>query len=592
MFDVAGMMVLREHQKFGKEKPRWLLCLVKPIISSKNKKFVGPRRAIRAHYCEMNANSQNQEQANRLTIQLERQTDNELLILYVDHQSEAAFNELVSRHSKMVLSVCLAVVSDRNRADDAFQATFLALIRNARRLRKSTSFAGWLYRVAYHAALKVLKMQQKENQADHFDAVVEIDPLRQIAAREVIQALVVELDTIPKRYREVLTLFYFEQLSRSEIADRLDCSVITVKSLLQRGKQHLKRRLLRKGIVPSMVFLGVLAANQSVKAACISKLVKTTVANCIAGSATASIPSQVTCLAKAGEWTMLTSNSVVIKSICFAFGILSIAIVPLLFVEGASVAQEDEKVTEIRRDVREQNAPGMLDVIARQEKKDAQELKKTTDFSKVKTAKLQTYDAQLVTEIKALEAKRDALNKDNKTKVDKTGKNDALAQINSKLKEKKQLLSKVRNQLALKLLAGDIKEFRKFAKTTAGQQTLIAIYLAESLKVDSTIDQILGKKTNNSIKTICIQPSGMMSSTGTAPGINRPISNVQVKNDKTIDLMYKIQRELGTLKVTDVSLPAYAHLKFTFEKEGFSTGSGGVGPTAQHFLRIKPADKN
>ena len=172
----------------------------------------------------MNCQTKKHEVPELVTLPLRHLPDNELLVLFVDHQSEAAFNELVGRHSAMVLSVCLSVVSDRNRADDAFQITFLTLIRNARKLKTIMSFGGWLNRVAYHSAIKVLKSARTElNQVEFAEPLIEIDPLNRLAAREIVQSVVCELQFIPERYREVITLYYLEQLSRNEIAERLDC---------------------------------------------------------------------------------------------------------------------------------------------------------------------------------------------------------------------------------------------------------------------------------------------------------------------------------------------------------------------------------
>ena len=101
-------------------------------------------------------------QPSSLALEFNRLTDNELLVLFVDRQSEAAFNELVTRHSQMVLGVCRSIVSNHACVDDAFQATFLALVRNARRLRNATSFSGWLCRVARHAGIKASKTKRSQ----------------------------------------------------------------------------------------------------------------------------------------------------------------------------------------------------------------------------------------------------------------------------------------------------------------------------------------------------------------------------------------------------------------------------------------------
>src|SRR5262249_40216680 len=79
--------------------------------------------------------------------------DGELLARFVRLRDEAAFAELVRRHGGLV-GVARRQLGGRDRADDVFQATFLALARRARRLRRSESLVNWLYTVALREASK------------------------------------------------------------------------------------------------------------------------------------------------------------------------------------------------------------------------------------------------------------------------------------------------------------------------------------------------------------------------------------------------------------------------------------------------------
>src|SRR5438034_5331311 len=77
-------------------------------------------------------------------------TDGELLERYVQSRDEVAFEALVRRHGPMVLAVCRRVLGNQADADDAFQATFLVLVRKAVSLRTPGTVGNWLYGVAYN----------------------------------------------------------------------------------------------------------------------------------------------------------------------------------------------------------------------------------------------------------------------------------------------------------------------------------------------------------------------------------------------------------------------------------------------------------
>src|SRR5947199_4120753 len=81
-------------------------------------------------------------------------TEWQLLHRYATGRDESAFEALVARHGPMVLGVCRRVLDDPHAAEDAFQATFLVLVRKARSLGEHDAIGHWLYGVACRVALR------------------------------------------------------------------------------------------------------------------------------------------------------------------------------------------------------------------------------------------------------------------------------------------------------------------------------------------------------------------------------------------------------------------------------------------------------
>ena len=162
--------------------------------------------------------------------------------------SEAAFSALVSRHGAMVLSICQRVLQDSNDAHDAFQATFLVLVRKAGSIRRRESVAGWLYGIARRVAARA-----------RLDAARRRRRLAELAEQEPIEAvdeeaptdyapLIAEIDQLPDRFRDPVVLHYFEGLSTEATAMRLGCPRGTVLSRLARARDRLRMRLERRGV--------------------------------------------------------------------------------------------------------------------------------------------------------------------------------------------------------------------------------------------------------------------------------------------------------------------------------------------------------
>jgi RNA polymerase sigma factor (sigma-70 family) len=183
-------------------------------------------------------------------------TDSELLSEFVagNDGSEPALRVLIDRHGPVVLGVCRRVLGDEDAAEDAFQATFLVLVRKAGTLRDSNQFGNWLYGVALRVArkerAKMMRRRTVERQASHARPRHAGDDVEREELRSVVDE---EVGRLPERYRIPLVLCYMQGLRHEEVARRLGCPVGTVESWLSRGREKLRARLTRRGLSPSLL---------------------------------------------------------------------------------------------------------------------------------------------------------------------------------------------------------------------------------------------------------------------------------------------------------------------------------------------------
>jgi RNA polymerase sigma factor (sigma-70 family) len=191
--------------------------------------------------------------------------DVELLRRFAARRDEAAFELLLWRHGPMVWRVCRSVLRDAHAAEDAFQATFLVLARKAATAGRRGSVAGWLYRVAYHAALKARARSARaatHEQADRPDPAP-AGPAEAAALRELTPVLHDEVNRLPAKYRTPLVLCCLEGLTHAEAARQLGWPKGTVAGRLARARDWLHERLTRRGVVfPAAGLSGALAPDQ------------------------------------------------------------------------------------------------------------------------------------------------------------------------------------------------------------------------------------------------------------------------------------------------------------------------------------------
>jgi RNA polymerase sigma factor (sigma-70 family) len=205
-------------------------------------------------------------------------TDGQLLGTFVACRDGAAFEALLRRHGPMVLSVCRRVLGDAHGAEDAFQATFLVLVRKAAGLRSRELVGNWLYGVAYRTAMKAramsAKRRTKERQAT--EVARSGDGQENWVSDELLGQLDRELSRLPEVYRVPLVLCELEGRGRREVARALGLPEGTLSWRLAQAKKTLARKLSRHGPALSVGAVAAVLSQGAASAALSAPLLKST----------------------------------------------------------------------------------------------------------------------------------------------------------------------------------------------------------------------------------------------------------------------------------------------------------------------------
>src|SRR5262249_42599616 len=167
-------------------------------------------------------------------------------------RDQVAFEGLLRRHGPMVLGVCRRVLHNDADAEDAFQATFLVLVRKAASVRPRGLVGNWLYGVAYRTALKARAMNAKRRVKESA-AGQNLRPGAQPDAHGFdLQGVIdQEVNRLPAKYRAALLLCDLEGKTRAEAARQIGCPEGTIATRLVKARSLLARGLSRRGVALS-----------------------------------------------------------------------------------------------------------------------------------------------------------------------------------------------------------------------------------------------------------------------------------------------------------------------------------------------------
>lgn len=182
-------------------------------------------------------------------------SDEELLSRFLKGESEA-FGLLLRRHERELFGYLRRYLSDNSLAEDVFQTTFLQVYQKASQFDVSRKVRPWLYAIATHQAIDLLRKVGKRNlysldqppdsdsssKGSLAETIItnEKDPLEGLGLQESRERVQLALDQLPEHLKLVVILTYYQGLKNREVADIMNIPVGTVKSRLHTAMARLQ----------------------------------------------------------------------------------------------------------------------------------------------------------------------------------------------------------------------------------------------------------------------------------------------------------------------------------------------------------------
>lgn len=194
-------------------------------------------------------------------------SDRDLIRALSTDCADSAIAEILRRHGPMVMGVCRRVLSDHHESEDAFQATFIVLIRRRHSLLLRKSLGAWLHGVALRVATKAKAMSsQREVESvipDEGPLMQELDHAERFAWSEIGQILDEEIHRLPTKLRSAFVLCELEGRTHKDAAKEVGIPLGTFSSRVALAKEKLRRNLTRRGVTITSAGLTAVLATQA-----------------------------------------------------------------------------------------------------------------------------------------------------------------------------------------------------------------------------------------------------------------------------------------------------------------------------------------
>lgn len=179
------------------------------------------------------------------------------LVLRSQNGELDAFEELVCRYERKVYTVAYRLMGNQDDAKDLAQEAFLRAFQSIKKFRGEASFLTWIYRITTNVCRDELRKRSRTS-IESLDERITLDegevtkqfsspdpgPAELYESKELQEKIQGLINTLSPEFRLALVLRDLQGFSYDEIAEQLECSLGTVKSRINRARNHLKERLL------------------------------------------------------------------------------------------------------------------------------------------------------------------------------------------------------------------------------------------------------------------------------------------------------------------------------------------------------------
>jgi RNA polymerase sigma-70 factor (ECF subfamily) len=186
------------------------------------------------------------------------QRDQDIVQLLRTGRPDAAFEQLLDRYERKIFRLCCSLLRDPAQAEDAAQESLLRIWKALPGFDGRASLSTWIYTIARNRCFTALERRRESESLSDEAVAIEADAAHSTAAagdHDHLALLRELVDTLPDRYRQALTLFYYEDRSIAEVAQMLAVPEGTVKTNLHRARGLLLQRLQQLGMADAALWL-------------------------------------------------------------------------------------------------------------------------------------------------------------------------------------------------------------------------------------------------------------------------------------------------------------------------------------------------